>query len=164
MDDSNETTKPSDSPSRESRTPQQTPTGRPDSTPPPADVVTDQSADAIHPALIPGLGVEQTNRAFRTDRVVFGVALGFAVAFIAWGVLGGDSLSVTASAALAWVVEYMGFFFTTLATVILIFMLYVGFGRYGRIRLGRDDEEPEYKVFSWISMLFAAGMGIGLVF
>ncbi|RWZ52725.1 BCCT family transporter [Labedella phragmitis] len=125
---------------------------------------TDQASTEIHPALIPGLGVEQTNRAFRTDRVVFGVAIGFAVAFIAWGVLGGESLGATASGALAWVVEYMGFFFTTLATVILIFMLYVGFGRYGRIRLGRDDEEPEYKVFSWISMLFAAGMGIGLVF
>jgi choline/carnitine/betaine transport len=125
---------------------------------------TDQASIEIHPALIPGLGVEQTNRAFRTDRVVFGVAIGFAVAFIAWGVLGGDSLGATASAALGWVVEYMGFFFTTLATVILVFMLYVGFGRYGRIRLGRDDEEPEYKVFSWISMLFAAGMGIGLVF
>jgi choline/carnitine/betaine transport len=125
---------------------------------------TDPAAIEIHPALIPGLGVEQTNRAFRTDRVVFGVAIGFAIAFIAWGVLGGDSLGATASAALGWVVEYMGFFFTTLATIILIFMLYVGFGRFGRIRLGRDDEEPEFKVFSWISMLFAAGMGIGLVF
>ncbi|RWZ68004.1 BCCT family transporter [Labedella populi] len=124
----------------------------------------DSSSPEIHPALIPGLGVEQTNRAFRTDRVVFGVAIGFAVAFIVWGILGGDSLGDTASAALDWVVEYMGFFFTTLATVVLVFMLFVGFGRYGRIRLGRDDEEPEYKVFSWISMLFAAGMGIGLVF
>ncbi len=43
-------------------------------------------------------------------------------------------------------------------------MLFVGFSRYGRIPLGRDDEEPEYSMFSWISMLFAAGMGIGLVF
>jgi choline/carnitine/betaine transport len=163
VDDSNETTKPNDSPNPERRTPLQTPRGAAASAPPP-DGASDPAADTIHPALIPGLGVEQTNRAFRTDRVVFGVALGFAVAFIAWGVLGGDSLSVTASTALAWVVEYMGFFFTTLATVILVFMLYVGFGRYGRIRLGRDDEEPEYKVFSWISMLFAAGMGIGLVF
>ncbi|KJQ54331.1 Glycine betaine transporter BetP [Microbacterium sp. SA39] len=43
-------------------------------------------------------------------------------------------------------------------------MLFVGFSRYGRIPLGRDDEEPEFSMFSWISMLFAAGMGIGLVF
>ncbi|KQO82310.1 choline transporter [Frigoribacterium sp. Leaf263] len=118
----------------------------------------------VHPALIPGLGVEQTGRVFRTDRVVFGVAILFTVAFLAWGVLGGDSLASTATAVLGWIIEYTGWFFTSIATVILVFMLWVGFGRFGRIRLGRDDEAPEFSMFSWISMLFAAGMGIGLVF
>ena len=125
---------------------------------------TEPPPSGIHPALVPGLGVEQTGRVFRTDRVVFGVAIVFTVAFLAWGVLGGDSLSSTASAVLAWVIEYTGWFFTSIATVILVFMLWVGFGRFGRIRLGRDDEAPEFSMFSWISMLFAAGMGIGLVF
>ena len=125
---------------------------------------TEPPPSGVHPALVPGLGVEQTGRVFRTDSVVFGVAIVFTVAFLAWGVLGGDSLSSTASAVLAWVIEYTGWFFTSIATVILVFMLWVGFGRFGRIRLGRDDEAPEFSMFSWISMLFAAGMGIGLVF
>ena len=130
-------------------------------------IVRDMSAvppRGLHPALIPGVSVEETGRTYRTDHLVFGVALVATVAFIAWGVFAGDNLSGTASSVLAWVVEYFGFFFTTIATVILVFMLFVGFSRYGRIPLGRDDEEPEFSMFSWISMLFAAGMGIGLVF
>ena len=119
---------------------------------------------SVHPALVPGVSVEETGRTYRTDPLVFGVALTLVVAFIAWGVFAGDNLSGTTSAVLAWVVEYFGFFFTTIATIVLVFMLFVGFSRYGRIPLGRDDEEPQFSMFSWISMLFAAGMGIGLVF
>ncbi|MGN7949169.1 BCCT family transporter [Microbacterium sp. 22215] len=118
----------------------------------------------VHPALVPGVAVEETGRTYRTDPLVFGIAVALTVAFIAWGVFAGDNLSGTTSTVLAWVVEYFGFFFTTIATVILVFMLFIGFSRYGRIPLGRDDEEPEFSMFSWISMLFAAGMGIGLVF
>lgn len=118
----------------------------------------------VHPALVPGVAVEETGRTYRTDPLVFGLAVALTVAFIAWGVFAGDNLSGTTSTVLAWVVEYFGFFFTTIATVILVFMLFIGFSRYGRIPLGRDDEEPEFSMFSWISMLFAAGMGIGLVF
>ncbi|MGM7698129.1 BCCT family transporter [Microbacterium sp. A84] len=118
----------------------------------------------VHPALIPGVGVEQTGRVYRTDWLVFGVAAAFVVAFIGWGVFGGDSLSTTAQSTLNWVIEYTGVFFTSVATAILLFMIFLGVSKYGRIRLGRDDEAPEFSMFSWISMLFAAGMGIGLVF
>lgn len=119
---------------------------------------------SVHPALVPGVSVEETGRTYRTDPLVFGIALSLVVGFIAWGVFAGDNLAGTADTVLAWVVEYFGFLFTTIATVVLVFMLFVGFSRYGRIPLGRDDEEPEFSLFSWISMLFAAGMGIGLVF
>ncbi|QTV79002.1 BCCT family transporter [Microbacterium sp. NIBRBAC000506063] len=118
----------------------------------------------MHPALVPGVSVEETGRTYRTDPLVFGAALAFTLAFVGWGVFAGDSLANTAQSVLSWVVEYFGIFFTTIATVVLAFMLFVGFSRYGRIPLGRDDEEPEFSMFSWISMLFAAGMGIGLVF
>ncbi|WOF22991.1 BCCT family transporter [Microbacterium betulae] len=126
--------------------------------------IADPAPDGVHPALIPGIGVEQTGRDFRTDRLVFGVAVAATIAFIAWGVVAGENLAGTASDVLGWVIEYFGVLFTVIATVVLVFMLYVGFSRFGRIRLGRDDEEPEFSLFSWISMLFAAGMGIGLVF
>ena len=130
-------------------------------------IVRDMSAvppRSVHPALIPGVAVEETGRTYRTDPLVFGIAVTLTLAFIAWGVFAGDNLSGTTKTVLDWVVEHLGFFFTTIATVVLVFMLFVGFSRYGRIPLGRDDEQPEFSLFSWISMLFAAGMGIGLVF
>ncbi|WP_309064890.1 BCCT family transporter [Microbacterium sp.] len=130
-------------------------------------VIHDVSAlppQSVHPALIPGVSVEETGRTFRTDRLVFGVSIAVILAFVGWGVFAGDNLAGTTKTVLDWVIEYFGVFFTTIATAVVLFMLFVGFSRYGRIPLGRDDEEPEFSLFSWISMLFAAGMGIGLVF
>lgn len=118
----------------------------------------------LHPALIPGVSVESTGRTYRTDPLVFGVAITLMLAFIAWGVFAGDNLAGTSKAVLDWVLDYFGVFFTVIATIVLFFMLFIGFSKFGRIPLGRDDEAPEYSMFSWISMLFAAGMGIGLVF
>ncbi|KAJ53557.1 glycine betaine transporter [Clostridium tetanomorphum] len=45
-----------------------------------------------------------------------------------------------------------------------IFCIWVAFSKYGKIRLGDDNEKPEYSFISWLSMLFCAGMGMGLVF
>src|SRR5690606_33143471 len=49
-------------------------------------------------------------------------------------------------------------------TIFVIFLAYLMFSKYGKIRLGSNDSRPEYSFFSWISMLFAAGMGIGLMY
>lgn len=46
----------------------------------------------------------------------------------------------------------------------LIFCVVLGFGRFGHIRLGEQDEKPQFSTASWLAMLFAAGMGTGLVF
>lgn len=46
----------------------------------------------------------------------------------------------------------------------VLFSLVIAFSKFGKIRLGSDDEKPEYSTISWFAMLFAAGMGIGLVF
>lgn len=49
-------------------------------------------------------------------------------------------------------------------TIFVIFLVYLMVSKYGQIRLGRNDSKPEYSFFSWLSMLFAAGMGIGLMY
>lgn len=49
-------------------------------------------------------------------------------------------------------------------TIFVLFLIYLMFSKYGNIRLGRNDSRPQYSFFSWISMLFAAGMGIGLMY
>ncbi len=58
----------------------------------------------------------------------------------------------------------VGWWYILSGTIFLVFAAYCAFSRIGNIRLGRDDERPEFGVFSWFAMLFSAGMGIGLVF
>lgn len=57
-----------------------------------------------------------------------------------------------------------GWFFVWTMNIILFFTLYLMFSRYGDIRLGGDDAEPDFSTVSWFAMLFSAGMGIGLLF
>ncbi len=49
-------------------------------------------------------------------------------------------------------------------TIFVLFLIYLMFSKYGNIRLGRNGSKADYSFFSWISMLFAAGMGIGLMY
>ncbi|WP_127844188.1 BCCT family transporter [Psychroflexus aestuariivivens] len=62
------------------------------------------------------------------------------------------------------IAEWGGWFFVLSVNVFLIFVLFVAFSKFGKIRLGGKDAEPEFKTVSWFSMLFSAGMGIGLLF
>ena len=117
-----------------------------------------------HPGLVPGVSVEEQRVRYRTDKITFGVAGVLIVGFIAWGAVSTGSLTRVSSAALNDVITYGGWIFTLLAAVILLFLLYVGFSRFGRITLGKDGEAPAYSMGSWIAMLFAAGMGVGLIF
>ena len=51
-----------------------------------------------------------------------------------------------------------------MVALFLFFAVYLMFSRFGSIRLGDDDQVPEFGYFAWFSMLFSAGMGMGLVF
>ncbi|MFC7402610.1 BCCT family transporter [Citricoccus sp. GCM10030269] len=63
-----------------------------------------------------------------------------------------------------WITTNLGWFYMLAIAFFIVVALVVCFSKFGKIRLGRDDEKPEFGVLSWFSMLFAAGMGIGLVF
>ncbi|SIR30033.1 choline/glycine/proline betaine transport protein [Maribacter ulvicola] len=56
------------------------------------------------------------------------------------------------------------FIFVWSVTAFVLFLFFLLFTKYGNIRLGKNNSKPEYSFFSWISMLFAAGMGIGLMY
>ena len=57
-----------------------------------------------------------------------------------------------------------GWFYILTVAIILLTVVILGFSRYGDIRLGPDHATPEFSKLTWLSMLFAAGMGIGLMF
>ncbi|WP_159550566.1 BCCT family transporter [Citricoccus sp. K5] len=106
----------------------------------------------------------RTARVKGVDYWVFGIAAAVALAMVLWGFIGSDSLGNFSADALDWTITNFGWLFVIAATVFTIFVIVVAFSRFGRINLGRDDEKPEFKTASWISMMFATGMGIGLVF
>lgn len=96
--------------------------------------------------------------------MVFGVSAAVSLAFVAWGVFATDSLSTASDNAITWLVKNLGWLFVLSGTAFVVFALYMAFSRYGRIPLGADNEEPEFRTSSWIAMMFSAGMGIGLMF
>jgi len=63
-----------------------------------------------------------------------------------------------------WVVAGLGPYYVVIVAAFVVFAIWMGLSRFGDIKLGTDDDEPEFGLMSWFSMLFAAGMGIGLVF
>ncbi len=64
----------------------------------------------------------------------------------------------------SWIVADLGWYYMLVVGAFVAFAIVVGVSKYGRIKLGKDDDEPEFGILSWFAMLFAAGMGIGLVF
>ncbi len=62
------------------------------------------------------------------------------------------------------IVGQLGWFYIVSVAIFLIFVVFLFFSRFGKIKLGPDDSEPDYSYASWFTMLFSAGMGIGLVF
>ncbi|GLY32607.1 BCCT family transporter [Kineosporia sp. NBRC 101731] len=130
-----------------------------------ADTARKHQDDGVEPLYEPAsLHEANKDQHLPTDRVVFGVAAGLMVAFIAWGVLASDNLGEVASTVLAHVIEGGGWAFVLTASGFVVFALWLAFSSYGKVPLGQDDEAPEFSTISWISMMFSAGMGIGLMF
>ncbi len=98
------------------------------------------------------------------DKVIFGVVAALTIAFVVWGFLGTESLSTASTAALGWVMSATGWAFVLTASLFVVFVLWLAASRFGNIPLGKDGEKPAFRTWSWISMMFAAGMGIGLMF
>lgn len=67
-------------------------------------------------------------------------------------------------AAQAWTIDTFGWFYIAAVALFLVVVLALGFGPAGKLKLGPDDAEPDFPYLSWLAMLFAAGMGIGLMY
>lgn len=97
----------------------------------------------------------------------WGIVIPLAVivaAVVGWGLAAPDSFSNSADAAFGWVIDNLGWAFVLGGTIFVAFVIVIALSNFGTIRLGTADERPEFKTTSWIAMMFAAGMGIGLMF
>ncbi|WP_078554016.1 glycine betaine uptake BCCT transporter [Bacillus alkalicellulosilyticus] len=95
---------------------------------------------------------------------VFYISVSIITIFVLWGFILPDHLDRVADTALAFTTTSFGWFYLFATFIFLAFAFYLAFGPYGRIKLGEDDDEPDYSYYTWFAMLFSAGMGIGLVF
>ena len=86
------------------------------------------------------------------------------VGFVLVGAIWPEDVAEVTGEVLAWITENFGWLFVLTSAGFVLFSAYLAFTRYGNIRLGPDDSEPEFSTFSWVSMMFATGMGIGLMF
>ena len=92
------------------------------------------------------------------------VSAGLIALVVVWGLLAPASLGAVFNEALAAITRNFGWFYLWVVLGLVLLALVLAFSRYGDMKLGADDDEPEFSNGAWFSMLFAAGMGIGLVY
>ncbi len=97
----------------------------------------------------------------RTLIAVSGIVL---LLFVAWGLVSPENFSKTASDTSGSIVANFRWYYVGVVSIFLYVCLGLAISPWGKIRIGKDSDKPEFTMLSWISMLFAAGMGIGLVF
>ncbi len=89
--------------------------------------------------------------------VVFWVSAAFSLAFILWGVIGPESLGAATQAVFEWVVANLGWFYLLAGNFFLVFVVLLALSRYGKLRLGKDGERPEFGRFAWFATLSRPG-------
>ncbi|MXG92020.1 BCCT family transporter [Nocardioides sp. YIM 123512] len=94
---------------------------------------------------------------------VFAASVTVCALFVAWGVLFTDNLNDVTTSSLNWITASFGWSYLVVTLAILIFLVFLAFSPYGEIRLGRDEDRPEFSTISWFAMILSAVMGIGLV-
>ncbi len=107
---------------------------------------------------------EAPPRPANAGRSVFVISLILCGAVAVWGIADSEGLSAAGTAFQETVLDALGWLVMGSVTAFLVLGIWLALSRYGRIRLGKQDSRPEFSTLSWLSMLFAAGMGVGLLF
>ena len=95
---------------------------------------------------------------------VFWPAAGVVIAFSAFAILAPGAAEELFLGLQNSIVNGFSWYYVLIAAIFVAVAIVFGFSRFGDIKLGRDNDEPEFSLGAWFSLLFAAGMGIGLVF
>ncbi len=104
------------------------------------------------------------NRFFDISPIVFFPTAIVTILFVAIVIFIGKPAANFFSSFQSLMSENFGWLITLIINFVLVTTLYFGLSKFGNIRLGGDDAKPEFSKFSWVAMLFSAGMGIGLLY
>ncbi|MCP5197226.1 MAG: BCCT family transporter [Gammaproteobacteria bacterium] len=91
-------------------------------------------------------------------------AKGMVAAFVVFTILNVDYAGKLYGAIRSWIESGLSWYYMGTLTIMLFVCFYLMFSRHGNLKLGADDSQPEFSNFSWFSMLFSAGVGIGILF
>ncbi len=97
-------------------------------------------------------------------RPVFFISSGIIGLIVLVGVIFPDGAAGLFSAVQARILDSFGWFYLLAVGIFVFTVLFLAISRYGNLKLGPDEAEPDYNYATWLAMLFAAGMGIGLMF
>lgn len=118
---------------------------------------------SIHPALVPGVSVEDQKVRYGVDKVIVGVVGAAIIGFVAWGVLAPQQVFDISGAALTWVMHNLGWVFNVLAIGMVILLLVIALSLAAGSRWAWTGE-ARVRHRLWAAMLFGAGIGIGIIF
>ena len=96
--------------------------------------------------------------------LVIGATLFFVVLLVAMILIAPEQTQTLLNAAKSGIFTNFSWFYVLAFSVFLGFLVILSVSSLGNIKLGNDEEEPEFGFLSWLAMLFAAGMGVGLMF
>lgn len=109
-------------------------------------------------------GFEQIDPPMRINYIVFIGSFVGILALAIWAILAPDAAAAVLGVGVTWTAGWFGSFYIALASCVVVFVVAIGFSRYGEVRMGPQHSRPEYSTFSWAAMLFAAGIGTDLMF
>ena len=95
---------------------------------------------------------------------VFWYAIMICIAIVLWGSIAPDQLNRITEAVTVFIYNRFGWYYMFVIVAMITFCIYLMFSDFGKIKLGKAKDEPEFSFPAWFAMLFSAGMGIGLVF
>ena len=103
-------------------------------------------------------------RGSRVNWKVFLISSAVILAFSVWAMLMPDFAQSTMKSIVDWIATNLGWYYVLTVTVVIAFVLWVALSKEGSVRLGPDHSRPQYNLFTWVAMLFAAGVGIDMLF
>lgn len=114
---------------------------------------------------LPGTGVgDAEKKGSDANWWVISITMIITVVIAIWAAVGKESFNSVIGGITGWLTGSLGWLYVAVIAITLIFMIWLAASKAGNIRLGPDHSRPQYSLFSWSAMLFAAGIGIGILF
>ncbi len=100
---------------------------------------------------------------YKNNSVFFWTLL-IAIGVIVFGAYYSSTLGEISAKFMSWVSHYFGWLYILSIVAFIGFCVWVSVSKFGKVKLGKEDDKPEFSTFSWFAMLFCGSTGIGLVF